>query len=52
MQALGLKVPMTRLSTGSLTKEPDICSEKERKHASLLEGFENQVIKKKWALSQ
>lgn len=51
MWALGLKVPMPRLPAGRLMKEPDVAERRERA-CELAEVFENQVIKKKWVLSQ
>lgn len=52
-QAIRLKVPMTRLFIGILTKENGQGGKKgEKEHASLLKGSRTSIINKKWVLPQ
>lgn len=50
-QALRLKVPMTRLFLGILTKENGQ-KKGEKEHASLPKGLRTSIINKKWILPQ
>ena len=41
-----MKVPVTRLSTARVTKEPDIQQNEEKEHASLMRDFRTKSSRK------